>query len=119
MWHIVKDVGFFFFSRRISRFAQKLDTHKNEKGKEALKVINLLDATFDMDLINGMENNKNNNFTVVSDDLASVSAWDSIDSRPWINWNLKSQAVPLTNAARALQVIRKCINQGRWLLNSV
>ena len=67
-------------------------------------MINLLDATFDMDLINGMENNKNNNFTVVSDDLASVSAWDSIDSRPWINWNLKSQAVPLTNAARALQV---------------
>ena len=75
-------------------------------------MINLLDATFDMDLINGMENNKNNNFTVVSDDLASVSTWDSIDSRPWINWNLKSQAVPLTNAARALQVIRKCINQG-------
>ena len=67
-----------------------------------MKVINLLDATFDMDLINGMENN---NFTVVSDDLASVSAWDSIDSRPWINWNLKSQAVPLTNAARALQVL--------------
>ena len=70
-----------------------------------MKVINLLDATFDMDLINGMENNSNNNFTVVSDDLASVSAWDSIDSRPWINWNLKSQAVPLTNAARALQVL--------------
>jgi len=87
------------------KFAQKLDTHNNEKGKEALKVINLLDATFDMDLINGMENNKNNNFTVVSDDLASVSAWDSIDSRPWINWNLKSQAVPLTNAARALQML--------------
>ena len=72
-------------------------------------MINLLDATFDLDPIShstgsGPEQSSNN-FTIVTDALDSVAAWDSIDERPWINWNLKSSVLPLTNAARALQML--------------
>jgi len=84
------------------RFAHNLEVHNNERGKEALKVINLLDATFDLDPL--MESS-HDNFTIVSEAVAAMSAWDAIDERPWINWNLRSQSVPLTNAARALQML--------------
>merc|ERR1712029_325864 len=66
------------------------------------KVINLLDATFDLDPL--MESS-HDDFTIVSEAVAAMSAWDAIDERPWINWNLRSQSVPLTNAARALQML--------------
>lgn len=81
------------------KFAHNLDLNANQKGWQAMKVIDLLDATFDLDPIY-----EDANFTVISEALASIAAWDAIEERPWINWNLKSD-LKMTNAARALQML--------------
>ena len=83
------------------KFAHNLDLNSNDKGKEALKMINLLDATLDLDPYH--ENSQN--FTDVYESFAAMAAWDSIEERPWINWNLKTEKIPLTNAALALQML--------------
>jgi hypothetical protein len=37
-------------------------------------------------------------------DMVDITQWDTIQSRPWINWNLKT-TLPLSNAATALQML--------------
>ena len=61
---------------------------------EALSHINLLDATISV--------NPGTNF---SDLIEEIAAWDVIETRPWINWNMHFiKTMPLTKAALAFQM---------------
>lgn len=81
------------------KFAYSLTFNPNipyEIAQEALKHLSLLDANLNL--------NQPNNITHLEMDLEEITAWDTIESRPWINWNLQAP-MPLTNAAIALQML--------------
>lgn len=80
------------------KFAHQLAVHDNPDGPEALGHISLLDASLDLDLADTA------NFSLVSDSLQEITAWDTIEGRPWINWNLQ-HSLPLSNAALAMQML--------------
>lgn len=78
-------------------FAHELAEHQNNDGQEALKYIQLLDATLDLSALD--------NLNKTTDLVADMAKWDSIKDRPWINWNLNFiNNLPLSNAAAAFQV---------------
>jgi hypothetical protein len=62
----------------------------------AMNHINLLDAQVDLDLMTNM--------TQMTSDIQSITEWDTVQARPWINWNLKT-SLPLSNAAIAFQML--------------
>ena len=68
----------------------------DEVAQEALDHLNLLDANMNLNQIN--------NITLLEKEMQEITAWDAIDSRPWINWNLQT-TLPLSNAAVALQML--------------
>ena len=75
------------------KFAKKLSDNENipETIKdESLSLISLLDAHLELD--NEMD------IAHMEQDMADITHWDTIQSRPWINWNLKT-TLPLSNAA--------------------
>lgn len=77
----------------------KLLTEKVEEteASEALSKLSLLDAHLDMDL--------KTNITLLEQDMQQITHWDTLQSRPWINWNLQTQSAQLSNAAIALQML--------------
>ena len=80
-------------------FAHKLSESGNTEGREALKFIDLLDATLDLNAIT-------NNITETANAIENMAKWDSAEERPWINWNLRFvRDLPLTNAAAAFQML--------------
>jgi hypothetical protein len=80
-------------------FANKLSESGNLEGREALKYIDLLDATLDVSAIS-------NNVTETTEMIESMAKWDSSEERPWINWNLRFLTdLPLSNAAAAFQML--------------
>ena len=57
----------------------------------------LLDATLDLDF---------ENISELEAEIDSISKWDVIKGRPWINWNMRFlQHAPLNHAALALQML--------------
>ena len=71
--------------------------------------LSLLDAHLNLDY----------NVTDLEKDLQAITAWDTIESRPWINWNLQT-TLPLSNAAIALQMLLPgTINLNHNLNNSL
>ena len=78
-------------------FAQHLTAMVEEsEAAQALSKISLLDADFNLDLFS--------NITDLEEDLDRITHWDTIKSRPWINWNLETSN-PLSNAALAMQML--------------
>lgn len=80
------------------KFAKDLTEKVSEEdASEALAKISLLDANLDLDL--------KTNITHLEADMERITRWDTIKSRPWINWNLDTSTYPLNNAAVALQML--------------
>lgn len=81
------------------KFAKLLtDQVEKSEASQALSKLSLLDAHLDMDL-------KADNITLLEQDMEQITHWDTIESRPWINWNLQTQSKKLSNAAIALQML--------------
>jgi len=75
------------------KFAKKLSDNQHipeENRGQALQLISLLDAHLELDQGLDMDHMKQ--------DMVDITQWDTIQSRPWINWNLKT-TLPLSNAA--------------------
>ena len=88
------------------KFAHNLEKADHGKADDALKHINLLDATLDLQT----SSSKNivedvSLFNETSDSINDIVMWDTVKGRPWINWNLGTETFPLSNAALALQML--------------
>ena len=80
-------------------FAHRLSESGNTEGRDALKFIDLLDATLGYSSISV-------NSSSTADAIESMAKWDSSEERPWINWNFRFvQNLPLSNAAAAFQML--------------
>ena len=80
-------------------FAHKLSESGNTEGRDALKFIDLLDATLDYSSITYPT-------TETAEAIETMAKWDSSEERPWINWNLRFvKNLPLSNAAAAFQML--------------
>ena len=81
------------------KFAKKLSDNQHipeENRGQALQLISLLDAHLELDQDLDMDHMKQ--------DMLDITQWDTIQSRPWINWNLKT-TLPLSNAATGIPKI--------------
>jgi len=81
------------------KFAKKLSDNEHipeEARDQALQLISLLDAHLELD--------QDLDIDRMEQDMLDITQWDTIQSRPWINWNLKT-TLPLSNAATALQML--------------
>ena len=75
------------------KFAKKLSDNEHipeEARDQALQLISLLDAHLELD--------QDLDIDRMEQDMLDITQWDTIQSRPWINWNLKT-TLPLSNAA--------------------
>lgn len=83
------------------KFAKQLsDTIPGEEADQALKYINLLDAHLDFGDIMQVKNSSKE----LEETLEDITQWDTIQSRPWINWNLDHFDV-INNAGLAFQLL--------------
>ena len=108
------------------KFAHNLEQANNAKSEDALKHISLLDATLNFQTTTSLNENENGSeddvilFHKTSDSLNDIATWDSIKGRPWINWNIDSETLPLSNAALALQMLLPgTINIGAHKIHSI
>ena len=107
------------------KFAHNLEKASNAKAEEALKHISLLDATLNFHTSSLNADDKESEVDVVlfnktSDSLNDIAEWDSVKGRPWINWNIDSETLPLSNAALALQMLLPgTINIGAQKIHSI
>jgi len=78
------------------KFAHEI-TEKLEakEAEEALAKINLLDAHLDLNV----------NITNLEATMEDITHWDTIKGRPWINWNIETSGLQMSNAAIALQML--------------
>ena len=80
------------------KFAKTLSANQDvpeDVIREAFSRISLLDAHLDLDL--------RTNISDLIADMDEITRWDSVESRPWINWNMKVDK--MSNAAVALQML--------------
>ena len=87
-------------------FAHNLAKADNEKADDAMKNINLLDATLNLQSDSSERDaDEIAIFNSTSDSVNKIVMWDTVKGRPWINWNLDTENLPLSNAALALQML--------------
>ena len=102
------------------KFAHNLEKANNAKSDDALKHISLLDATLQTTSDTDDEEADVIVFNKTSDALNEIATWDSVKGRPWINWNIDSESLPLSNAALALQMLLPgTINIGARKIHSI
>ena len=108
------------------KFAHNLEKANNTKSEDALKHISLLDATLNFQTTTAMETSEKDSevdvvlFNKTSDSLNEIATWDSVKGRPWINWNIDAETLPLSNAALALQMLLPgTINIGAQNIHSI
>ena len=88
------------------KFAKNLEKANNAKADEALKHISLLDATLSLETSTNEDTEQDVAlFNKTSESLNDIVMWDSVKGKPWINWNLDTESIPLSNAALALQML--------------